>query len=344
MQKENAGFIKQKRSFRLLLMGLFVLLVFAVVFSLTLGRYALSPSTVCNILLSKIVPMQKTWPTQAENVIFLVRMPRIFAAVIIGASLAAAGSAFQNLFQNPLVSPDVLGASAGAGFGAALGIFLGIGYSLTTTFAFGFGLLAVGISFIVSIRAKAHPTLSMVLAGVMSGSLFSAATSFLKLVADTENTLPAITYWLMGSLASIRWSDLRFLLSPFFIGICILFAFRWQLNVLSTGEDEASALGINTKFVRTLVILGATLLTASCVSVSGLIGWVGLVIPHFARILTGADYRRVLPVSMLMGSIFLLMVDNLSRTLTSGEIPIGILTAFVGAPFFLYLLLKKEDA
>lgn len=343
LQTEKANFKKTERSFRLLCIGLFLLLVFSVLLSLTLGRYTLSALDVCKILLSKLFAITQTWPTQAENIVFLVRMPRIFAAVIIGGSLAAAGSAFQNLFQNPLVSPDVLGASAGAGFGAALGIFIGAGYVLTTLFAFAGGLFAVGIAFFVSLRAKNSPTLSMVLAGIMTGALASAATSFLKLIADTENTLPAITYWLMGSLSSIRWSDLLFLLLPFLVGTSILFAFRWQLHVLSSGEEEAAALGISTKKVRTIVILGATLLTASSVSISGLIGWVGLVIPHFARMLAGANYRRVLPISMLMGSIFLLLVDNLSRTLVTGEIPIGILTAFVGAPFFLYLLLKKEE-
>jgi iron complex transport system permease protein len=244
------------------------------------------------------------------------------------------------MFQNPMASQDVLGASSGAAFGAALGIFLGASGVQTSAFAFAFGLAAVAASFGISKISRQNPILSMILAGMVVSALCSSGTSFLKLVADTENTLPAITYWLMGSLSSVRWEDV--------LPVCLLitavsiplFCLRWRMNLLATGDEEARSMGLNAGVLRGIVIICATFLTATCVSVSGLIGWVGLVIPHFCRLILGNDYRRVLPACILFGATFLLIVDDFSRMLTTSEIPIGILTSFIGAPVFIWLLVK----
>lgn len=277
------------------------------------------------------------------TILFQVRLPRVVMACLIGSALSCAGAAFQGVFRNPMVSPDVLGASQGAGFGAALSIFLSVGYWGITLYSFLFGMVSVSLVYLIGRRVKRNPTLGLVLAGIMIGSLFSAATSFIKLMADPNNVLPAITYWLMGSLASIRVSDMMFAAPLIVVGILPIFFLQWKLNVLTMGEEEAQALGIRTGLVRIVLIVGATLCTAACVSVSGMIGWVGLVIPHFARMLVGCDYRRLLPASVLMGGSFLLAVDDVARLISTSELPIGILTAFIGAPFFLYLILRKAD-
>ena len=295
------------------------------------------------MLASRVIPVTPDWPSQVETVLFNVRLPRVLMAALIGAGLAAAGAAYQGIFKNPMVSPDVLGASSGAGFGAALGLFLSFSYQGVSFLAFVLGLSAVGAVCLISSRVKYNQTLGLVLAGMMISSLFTAAVSFLKLVADPNNTLPVITYWLMGSLASIRPKDLAFA-APWIIGgILPIYLLRWKINVLTLGEEEARCIGVNTSAVRLAVVLCATLITSAAVSVSGLIGWVGLVIPHFARMLVGSDYRKMLPASLLLGASFLLVVDNFARLLATSEIPIGILTAFVGAPFFLWLILREGN-
>ncbi len=241
-----------------------------------------------------------------------------------------------------MVSPDVLGSSAGAGFGAALAIMLGLGYAGISVLSFSFGLLAVLVAMALASRFKESPVLGMVLAGIMIGSLFQAMTSYLKLVADPTDQLPAITYWLMGSLSNIRMSDVQMIFPIMLVGFVPLFLLRWRLNVATLGDEEARALGVNIKLLRAIVVLCATLLTSSSVAVSGMIGWVGLVIPHFARQLVGCDYRTLLPATMLMGASFLMVVDNIARSIITSELPIGILTAFVGAPFFLYIFFSGK--
>ena len=319
-----------------------MVVLFAVCFfgSFMLGRYPIEPWTLIRVLASRVIPVTPDWPSQVETVLFNVRLPRVLMAALIGAGLSAAGAAYQGIFKNPMVSPDVLGASSGAGFGAALGLFLSFSYQGVSFLAFVLGLSAVGAVCLISSRVKYNQTLGLVLAGMMISSLFTAAVSFLKLVADPNNTLPVITYWLMGSLASIRPKDLAFA-APWIIGgIIPIYLLRWKINVLTLGEEEARCIGVNTSAVRLAVVLCATLITSAAVSVSGLIGWVGLVIPHFARMLVGSDYRKMLPASLLLGASFLLVVDNFARLLATSEIPIGILTAFVGAPFFLWLILR----
>ena len=286
--------------------------------SVLLGRFSVTPKELFRLLLSRLTETEPGWRDGAENVVFQIRLPRVAAAALIGAALAAAGVSYQGMFRNPMVSPDILGASTGAGFGAALAILLGAGYFGISASAFVFGLLAVAAAYAVSCMSRTNQTIALILAGMMVSSLFSAGTSYLKLVADTQQQLPAITYWLMGSLSSIM---------------------SWRMNLLTLGEEEARSMGVNTRLLRFTVILCATLLTAASVAVSGMIGWVGLVIPHFCRMLFGYDYRRLIPAAALFGASFLIIVDDIARLATAGEIPLGILTAFVGAPIFLYLIL-----
>lgn len=306
--------------------------------SLLVGRYALSPGQLVHMLWTRISGGAADWPISDDKVVFAVRLPRVAAAALVGAALAVSGAAYQGMFRNPMVSPDILGASTGAGFGAAVAILLGAGYFGISAAAFCCGLLAVAATWLVSRLSKADQAVALILAGMMISSLFSAGTSFVKLVADTQQQLPAITYWLMGSLSSVKDKDVVFLAIPVALGMIPLFFLRWRMNLLTVGEEEAQSMGVNTRRLRGAVIVCATLLTSASVAVSGMIGWVGLVIPHFCRMLFGYDYRRLIPAGALFGAAFLLAVDDIARLVTTGELPLGILTAFVGAPLFLYLI------
>lgn len=306
--------------------------------SLLVGRYALSPGQLVHMLWTRISGGAADWPISDDKVVFAVRLPRVAAAALVGAALAVSGAAYQGMFRNPMVSPDILGASTGAGFGAAVAILLGAGYFGISAAAFCCGLLAVAAAWLVSRLSKADQAVALILAGMMISSLFSAGTSFVKLVADTQQQLPAITYWLMGSLSSIKDKDVVFLAIPVTLGMIPLFFLRWRMNLLTVGEEEAQSMGVNTRRLRGAVIVCATLLTSASVAVSGMIGWVGLVIPHFCRMLFGYDYRRLIPAGALFGAAFLLAVDDIARLVTTGELPLGILTAFVGSPLFLYLI------
>ena len=321
--------------------------VFLAVFFLSflLGRYRVPLSRLPGILWAGLVravsgvELPRRWAEIEETVVLNIRLPRIACAALVGAALSAAGVSYQGMFRNPMVSPDLLGASTGAGFGAALAILLSMNYFGITVMAFCFGLAAVGLAYAVSRMSKLEGTLALVLAGVMISSLFSAGTSFVKLVADTEDQLPAITYWLMGSLSSVKSEDTLFALVPIVVGLVPLLLLRWRMNLLTVSEAEARSLGVHTERLRLAVIVCATLVTAASVSVSGMVGWVGLVIPHFCRMLFGYDYRRLMPSSILMGSAFLMLVDNIARNVATSEIPLGILTSFVGAPVFIWLIL-----
>lgn len=341
MKSFNSTSFKKEHHVKFLLLSLFLILCFVISFAL--GRYPVSPLELIKVLSSKVISLETTWSAEVETVIFQIRLPRVMSAVLIGAALSCAGATYQGLFQNPMVSPDLLGASAGAGFGAALAIFLGFSKYSISVFAFLFGMVTVLIVWIISSRVKTNPSLGLILTGIMVGSLFSAGLSFIKLVADPNNELPAITYWLMGSLSAIRLHDLLISAIPIFIGLIPLMFLRWKLNVMTMGEEEAKTMGVNTKVIRVIVISCATLVTAASVSVSGMIGWVGLVIPHFTRMIVGADFRVLIPASMLLGASLLLVVDNFSRLLATQEIPLGILTAFVGAPFFMFLILREGN-
>lgn len=311
--------------------------------SFVLGRYDVPLAQVVRILLSPVFDLEKTWTASMQAVVLNVRLPRIALACMVGACLSLAGTAYQSVFQNPMAAPDILGASSGACFGAALAILLGFAHAGVTLMAFAASMLTIALVYLVSSRTKGSRPVSILLSGVMISSFFSAGTSYIKLVADPADQLPEITYWMMGSLSGARGADVAFALIPMAIGVLPLLLLRWRINLLTLGDEEASALGVNTGRLRLIVVLCATFLTASSVAVSGMIGWVGLVIPHLSRKLVGNDCRHLLPASMLMGALFLLLVDNVSRNLLATEIPIGILTAFVGAPFFIYLMTRKES-
>ena len=323
--------------------GFLVLLLLAMgLFSIGIGRYPVPPGEVIRIILARVIPLEKTWIDTLETVVFNVRIPRIMAAVLVGAALSGAGAAYQGMFKNPLVSPDILGASAGAGFGASLAFFLSLSVFGTQALSFCLGLFAVLFAYLVGSRVRHDPLLALVLAGILISSVFSAATSLLKYVADPYDKLPAITFWLMGGLSSMTMHDLKLALIPIFLGAVPLYLVRWKINVLALGEEEAQALGLNTGRLKLLVVFCATLMTAASVSISGIIGWVGLLVPHIARMLVGPNYRVLLPTSFLVGGIFLLLVDNLARNIAAIEVPLGILTALVGAPFFIYLISRRR--
>ncbi len=331
---------------RLVIFILAALLLVTCAVSFTIGRYPIPLRELWGMLLYKtgIVPIEPFWTSTMEKVLFHIRLPRVAMACLVGCALSAAGCAYQGVFQNPMASPDILGASKGAAFGAALTILLGAGRAVTMAAAFGAGLLSMVLVMAVSARAKGKRVVSLILAGIIVSSLFEAGTSYIKLVADPADALPNITYWLMGSLTGASVESLAFVFWPILAGVVVLYLLRWQLGVLTLGEDEARAMGVNASAVRLAVLLCATLLTAASVSVSGVIGWIGLVVPHLARRLVGGNYRYLLPTSMVLGALFLLVVDNISRNLLLTEIPLGILTALVGAPFFLYLMTRGGEA
>jgi len=327
----------------LILLALCALLLGLFLASFILGRYDVPVMQVIRILLAEVFPLEQTWETNMRAAVINIRLPRIALACLVGCCLSLAGTAYQSVFQNPMAAPDILGASSGACFGAALAILIGMSRGGITAMAFVFSLITVVLVYIIGAHTRGSRVVSILLAGVMVSSLFSAGTSYIKLVADPSNQLPAITYWLMGSLSGTRLADVCFAIVPMAIGIVPLLLLCWRINILTLGEDEAATLGINTGALRLVVVLCATFLTAASVAVSGMIGWVGLVIPHLCRKLVGNDCRYLLPTSMIMGAGFLLLVDNVSRNLLATEIPIGILTAFIGAPFFIYLMTRKES-
>lgn len=339
--------MKDKARNRIKLTVLVVICLVIVMASFFLGRYKVGFFTVIRILADRAVRifsfgklhLPESWTSAEYSVIVNIRLPRIAGAAIIGAALAVAGAAFQGMFRNPMVSPDLLGASTGAGFGAALAILMGASYIGITVNSFVFGIAAVYLAYSVSKASRIHTTLALVLSGVVVSSLFSAGTSFVKLVADTDRQLPEITYWMMGSLSSMKLMDLHFAMIPIFAGLVPIILLRWRINLLTVSEVEARSMGIETGKLRLAVIICATLMTAGSISVSGMIGWVGLAIPHFCRLIYGQDFRRLVPSSAFMGAAFLLVVDDIARTATSAEIPLGILTAFIGAPVFMYLII-----
>ena len=325
-----------------------VILVACILLSFLFGRYPVPFRELCGILADKFLSIfglgiEPFWTDAMQAAVWNVRLPRVIMSVLVGACLSAAGAAYQGVFQNPMAAPDVLGASAGAGFGAALAIYVGLSSMYITFAAFGMSLLTVVLVFWVSRHAKGERVLGLVLAGIMVSSLFQAGTSFIKLAADPTNKLPEITYWLMGSLSGAKWSELGFVIWPMLLGLVPLFLLRWRLNVLAMGDDEARAMGVDAGRLRIWLIIAATLVTAASVSVSGMIGWIGLVIPHMVRRICGSDYRWLMPCSMLGGGTFLLIVDNVSRNVTTSGIPLGILTAFIGAPFFLWLITGRGE-
>ena len=315
-----------------LLIFLPIILFFA---SFLMGRYPISPIDVVSTIMSPIFPQLEVSST-ITTIVFEIRLPRIIGALVVGACLAMAGAAFQSIFKNPLVSSDLLGVSNGAGFGAALAILISGANIVTQIFAFIFGLISVSITYLISKTYRAGGILVLVLSGVAISAFFNSLISAIKFIADPDDKLPEIVYWLMGSLASVTMDKLLMISIPVIVGAVILLLLRWHMNLLAMGDEEA--LGINPSRIRLLIIAGCTLLTSAAVSISGIIGWIGLIIPHMARMIVGPDNKILIPASLSLGASFLLLVDNISRVAISIEIPIGILTAVIGVPIFLYLL------
>ncbi|MEQ9331855.1 iron ABC transporter permease [Thalassobaculum sp.] len=317
-----------------------LLLAAAVPAAMLVGPYPLSLPQVLAAVAARLSGSATTGDS-VDTVVFAIRLPRVAAALLVGGALAAAGTCYQTLFRNPLVSPDILGVSAGAGLGAVLGIFLSLPVAAIQGMAFAGGLACVALVAAVAAAVRGRdPILVLVLAGVVVGALAGAATSLLKVLADPYDQLPAITFWLLGSLASIRAGDLVPALPAVAVGLVPLVLLRWRINVLALGDDEARALGVEVRRLRAGVILCATLVTASVVAIAGVVGWVGLVIPHVARMLVGPGFGRLLPVAALLGALYMLVVDTLARSIGTAEVPLGILTAAIGAPFFLWLLAR----
>lgn len=318
---------------------LIALPIFLFFISFMMGRYPVAPVDVIKTILSPFIPSLAVSP-QVTSIVFNIRLPRIIAALVVGASLAVAGASFQGIFQNPLVSPDLLGVSQGAAFGAAIAILLNMGNFFIQLSAFVFGIISVAITYVISKSYKAGGILLLVLSGTAVSAFFNALVSGAKFMADPYDKLPQIVYWLMGSLSSVNFDKLAMIAIPLIVGIAVIMILRWHLNVLSMGDEEAQSLGLNPNNLRILIITACTLVTSAAVSISGIIGWVGLVVPHMTRIIVGPDHRMLLPASLSIGASFLLLIDNISRTAISIEVPIGILTAIIGVPIFLYLLRK----
>ena len=322
--------------------ALIVILILMINISLFLGQYQISFDEYL-MFLKKLIGLNSLIDDEKyetmKSIIFDIRLPRIISAILIGASLAVAGASFQAMFVNPLVSPGILGVLSGASFGAALGMILGLNWFLINLSTFIFGILAVFFAITISfIYSSSRNMIILVLGGIISSSLFSALLSIIKYGADTNDVLPAITYWLMGSLSFSTSSIVWNLTIPMLGGILILIFFSKYLNALSLGDEEAKALGINTKLIKLIIIIVATLISALSVILAGIIGWIGLIIPHITRLLFGADNKVILPMSALIGAIFLLLVDNTSKLIFSFEIPIGIVTAIIGIPIFIFVL------
>lgn len=318
-------------------------LVTASLMSLGCGKYPLAVDQLLASLWARLTGATSPLSAAAEAVIWNIRLPRVIAGVVVGAALGVAGAAFQGMFRNPLVSPDILGVSAGCGLGASLAILLGASAGSVAVLAFGGGLVAVALVTGVAARARDHePILVMVLVGVAVSALLGAGISLVKLLADPSVQLPAITFWLLGGLNAVTWDDVRYAAPILVAGLLPMWLWRWRINLLTLPDEEAAALGTNVRHLRLLMVTAATLMTAAAVAMSGIIGWVGLVVPHVARLLVGPDFGRLLPMSLLSGATFVVAADTLARTAAPIELPLSVLTATAGVPFFLWLLNRRS--
>jgi iron complex transport system permease protein len=338
------AFDRRRRTRTAALLVAILVLIVVFICALGLGRTAISPGVVVGILAHDLFGLSANYTEAQHTIVMSVRLPRVVAAVVAGGALSVAGAAYQGLFRNPMVSPDILGASAGASFGAALGLLIGVGTQLVQIFAFSMGFIAVALTMVLSRSLSRERTsaLTIVLCGLVVQTLFQSFVSVIKYTADPDSKLPEITYWLMGSLAKITWSDLAVLCVPVVIGMLPILFLRWRLNTLAFGEDTAASLGVSVRTLRSILIVCATLLTSSVVAMAGVVGWIGLVVPHLARFLGGSDNRSAIPLSLVVGSAFMLVVDTACRSLMASEIPLGILTSIVGAPFFIFVLARTQ--
>jgi iron complex transport system permease protein len=312
--------------------------------SLFVGRFAVAPGEVARMLWAHVLPIAHNWAPAAETIVMQIRLPRAIMAMFVGAGLALSGAAYQGMFRNPLVSTDILGVSAASGFGAAVALLLSRNALQLQLFAFVFGLAGVALTYLIARVYRSTPVLMLVLSGVVVATFFGALLSAAKYVADPESKLPAITYWLLGSLNGASAKGLAVMLPPIIAGSIGLLLVSWQLNVLTMGDEEARSLGLRTEWLKGGIIVCTTLITAAAVSVCGIVGWVGLVIPHVGRMLVGPDHRLLLPAALSIGASYLLIIDDIARTASASEIPLGILTALIGAPFFAYLLRKTHGS
>ena len=327
------------KSFPIMLITAAAALVVTTMWALSVGQFSLPLADIFSLLVAKFSGDVANTVLHADAVLFEIRGPRIVAALTVGAALAAAGAAYQNLFRNPLVSPDILGVSSGAALGAVAGIFLSLPIIATQGLAFAGGLAAVGIIYFMGNKIRGHdPVLSLVLTGVVVSSLLGSGLALLKYAADPYNQLPAITYWLLGSFAGVTRAEVGSVVLIVAASLVPLFLLRWRVNLLALPDDEARALGLNVQRTRLIVMVAATLMTAATVALAGIIGWVGLVVPHAVRLLVGAEFSRLLPLAMIIGGTFMLIVDTLCRTIAPVEIPPGVLTALIGTPIFLLLM------
>lgn len=309
--------------------------------SLALGTYGTSPLQVCHIIFASITGQTSGIDPMAINLIKEVRLPRVLTAALVGAGLSVTGAYFQALFKNPLAAPDTLGVSNGAGFGAALAIVVGATSAGTQIGAIIFGLVAVFLAFSVVARGQTS-TVTLILSGMLVGSLFSSLIALLKFIADPTEKLPQIIYWLMGSLSGASYRALFAVLPLYLVGMVVLFLFRWKANVISLGDVEARSFGVDIKRDKAIIIASCSVITALAVSISGVIGWVGIVVPHLARMLVGPDFRRLLPASVSLGMCYLIVIDDICRSISVFEIPLGVVTGIIGVPLFLYFIYRHK--
>ncbi|BCN44638.1 iron ABC transporter permease [Prescottella equi] len=306
--------------------------------SLSVGRYTVPVNEVARILINEVISLPRTWTDAESNVVLGVRLPRVLLGMLVGGGLALGGAALQAAFRNPLVSPQILGVSSGASFGGVLALMFGLGSTFLVGGAFLFGLAALGMVLLIGRSRSGGAILMIVLGGVVTSAFFSALVSFITYVADPYTTLPSIVFWLMGSLATADMAKVLVAAVPILAGSAVIVGLRWRINILSLGDDDAASLGVNPGRLRALLLTMVALMTAGAVAVSGVIGWVGLVVPHIARLWVGPDHRISMPTTFVLGAAYLTIIDTLSRTVSSGEIPLGILTAIIGAPVFVLLL------
>ena len=330
--------------FRVVMPVMAAVLIAAFFVSFMIGTFPIGPKDVWTIILSKFFPIEKYWDQVMEQVVLQVRLPRILLAILAGGALSVSGASYQTLFKNPMVSPDLLGVSAGTGFGAAIVMLHAGAWWEVQTSAFCFGIAAVAADWAIGRVFGQRNITVLVLAGVVVSSLFQALISIVKTLADTEDALPSITFWLMGSLGKAKLGDAAVMLPAVCISMLLLFLFRHQIDTLAAGEEEAAAMGVNVLTVKIVVVAASTLMTVSAVSICGIVGWVGMVVPHIARLLAGASYRKLAPASFLIGGIFLLIIDDIIRAIGAGALPLGVLTALVGTPVFVVLLTQTRKA
>ena len=322
---------------------LIVVLLFCMLIALCVGKYRVSITDCLGIIFSDIFGTTSAFTSMDRNVILGLRLPRVLAAVVVGSSLSISGATYQGLFRNPLVSPDFLGVSSGACIGAALAILLSLGSVYIQFFAFLGGIVAVAITTAIPKLLRSNSNIMLVLSGVIVSGLMSSIMGLLKYIADPTTKLAEITYWQMGSISYVLAPNLLSVIIPIVVSTVFLIMISWWINIISLGEKDAQTLGANTGRIRSVAILAATLLTACSVSISGTIGWIGLVVPHFGRMIAGPDNRRLIPACALIGAIFLLFVDTLGRTVGRSELPLSILTGIIGAPFYAFLLYRSRS-